>query len=115
MVGDMSRQQREWRQKEERENSERQSLAPSGAVANRVGSSSEKTLYFQDQIPKAQIRRGPQRAATAVSHAQLIALYWVLRNGVPYKEQAHQLEEQRRESLIRHHLHRLSELGYKTA
>src|SRR5437867_6909966 len=89
--------------------------APSGAVANRVGSSSEKTLYFQDQIPKAQITRGPQRAATAVSHAQLIALYWVLRNGVPYKEQAHQLEEQRRESLIRHHLHRLSELGYKTA
>ena len=75
----------------------------------------KKHSTFKIKYQRLKVRRGPQPAATAVSHAQLIALYWVLRNGVPYKEQAHQLEEQRRESLIRHHLHRLSELGYKTA
>jgi len=48
----------------------------------------------------------------AVAHAQLIALYWVLRNGVPYQQQRQQLEQQEREFLIRHHLHRLAQLGY---
>jgi transposase len=75
----------------------------------------KKNSIFQNRYQRLKARRGPQRAATAVSHAQLIALYWVLRNGVPYQEQVHRLNEQRRDSLIRHHLHRLSELGYKTS
>jgi transposase len=75
----------------------------------------KKNSAFRNKYYRLKPRRGPQRAATAVSHAQLIALYWVLRNGVPYQEQIHQLEEQRRESLVRHHLRRLAELGYKTA
>jgi hypothetical protein len=53
-----------------------------------------------------------KRATIAVAHAQLIALYWVLRSGVPYQQQRQDLEQQQRESLIRHHLHRLAQLGY---
>jgi transposase len=75
----------------------------------------KKDSAFRNRYYRLKARRGPQRAATAVSHAQLIALYWVIRNGVPYQEQAHQLKEQQRDSLIRHHLRRLAELGFKTA
>ena len=75
----------------------------------------KKNSAFRTRYYRLKARRGPQRAATAVSHAQLIALYWVLRNGKPYQEQIHQLEERQRDSLIHHHLRRLAELGYKTA
>ncbi len=43
---------------------------------------------------------------------QQILMYWVLRNGAPYQQQRQDLERQQRESLIRHHLHRLAQLGH---
>jgi transposase len=72
----------------------------------------KKNSSFRDRYHRLKPRRGPQRAATAVSHAQLIAIYWVLRNRVPYQEQVQQLDDRRREVMIRHHLNRLKELGY---
>jgi transposase len=72
----------------------------------------KKTSSFRDRYERLKPRRGPQRAATAVSHAQLIAIYWVLRNRQPYQEQTQQLDERRRDSMIHHHLNRLRELGY---
>jgi transposase len=75
----------------------------------------KKNSTFRDRYQRLKPRRGPQRAATAVAHAQLIALYWVLRTGIPYQEKTQQMDEQRREAMVRHHLKRLSELGYKTA
>lgn len=72
----------------------------------------KKNSSFRDRYQRLKPRRGPQRAATAVSHAQLIAIYWVLRNRVPYQEQVQQLDHRRREAMIRHHLNRLKELGY---
>jgi len=71
-----------------------------------------KNSSFQSRHRRLRLRRGAQRANIAVGHAQLIALYWVLRLGVPYQQQSQQAREQERESLIRHHLHRLTELGY---
>jgi hypothetical protein len=47
------------------------------------------------------------------AHAQLIAIYWALRNGTPYLQQVQRLQEDRREAQIRHHLQRLSKLGYE--
>lgn len=73
----------------------------------------KKNSTFRGRYQRLKPRRGPQRAATAVGHAQLIALYWVLRNGKPYQEQTVDIDNQRRESMIRHHLKRLGELGYK--
>ena len=48
-----------------------------------------------------------------IGHAQLIAIYWALRNGTPYPEQVQRLQQDRREAQIRHHLQRLTKLGYE--
>ena len=49
----------------------------------------------------------------AIAHAQLIAIYWALRNGTPYPEQVQRLEQDRREAQIRYHLQKLTKLGYE--
>jgi transposase len=72
----------------------------------------KKNSVFRDRYHRLKPRRGPQRAATAVTHAQLIAIFWALRNRVPYQERAPQLDDRRREAMIQHHLNRLKELGY---
>ena len=72
----------------------------------------KKHSAFRDRYHRLKPRRGPQRAATAVAHGQLIAVYWVLRNRVPYQEQEQKLDDQRRDAMIHHHLSRLKELGY---
>jgi len=75
----------------------------------------KKNSAFRDRYHRLKPRRGPQRAATAVAHAQLIALYWALRNGEPYQHTVREIGQQRRDAIIRHHLKRLDELGYKPA
>jgi transposase len=87
----------------------RAALAQTGWAGAKKRDSSLRARYQQ-----VKLRRGPQRAATAVSHAQIIALYWVLRTGMPYQEHVRQFEQTRRESQIRHHLLRLVQLGYDT-
>jgi transposase len=72
----------------------------------------KKNSAFRDRYQRLKPRRGPQRAATAVAHAQLIAIFWALRNGLPYQQRAQQLDDRRREAMIHHHLTRLKELGY---
>jgi transposase len=74
----------------------------------------KKNSTFQFRYQRLKTRRGGKRAAIAVAHAQIIALYWVLRNGVPYQQQIRELQRQQRESMIRHHLARLTQLGYPT-
>ena len=49
----------------------------------------------------------------AIAHAQLIGIYWALRNGIPYPEQVQGMEQDRREAQIRYHLQRLTKLGYE--
>jgi transposase len=75
----------------------------------------KKNSMFRDRYKRLKPRRGSHRAATAVGHAQLIALYWTLRSGVPYQEQPKEMDNQRRDAMIHHHLKRLTELGYKPA
>ena len=73
----------------------------------------KKDSAFQLRYHRIKLRRGPQRAVTAVGHAQLVALYWVLRNGIAYQEQTRQIEHNRREALIQHHLRQLIKLGHE--
>ena len=49
----------------------------------------------------------------AIAQAQLRAIYGALRNGIPYPEQVQRLEQDQREAQIRHHLQRLTKLGYE--
>ena len=73
----------------------------------------KKDSVFQLPYRKLKIRRGAQRAVIAVGHAQLIAIYWTLRNGTPYQEQVCHIEEDRRAMQIRHHLRQLTKLGFE--
>jgi transposase len=72
-----------------------------------------KNSLFSVRYQRVKLRRGGQRAVIAIGHAQLIAIYWALRNRTPYPEQVEQLEQNRREAQIRHHLQRLDKLGYE--
>ena len=73
----------------------------------------KKDSAFQLRYRRVKLRRGGQRAVTAVAHAQLIALYWVLRNGTAYQEQIRHREQNRRQALIQHHLRQLTKLEYE--
>jgi transposase len=73
----------------------------------------KKNSSFQLRYQKLKSRRGPQRAVTAVAPAQRIAIYWTLRNGIPYQEQIRHSEEDRRKGQIRHHLRQLTKLGHQ--
>jgi len=73
----------------------------------------KKDSLFQHRYQRLKLRRGAKRAVTAVAHAQLIAIYWTLRNGVPYLEHVRQIQEDRRNAQIQHHLHQLTKLGHQ--
>lgn len=75
----------------------------------------KKDSTFQIRYQKLKLRRGAQRAVTAIAHAQLIALYWTLRNGTPYQEHRRLIEQDRRQALIQHHLRQLNKLGHEFA
>jgi len=77
-----------------------------------AGAASKSSL-FQARYQRLKLRRGGQRAVMAIAHAQLRAIYWALRNGIPYPEQVQRLEQDQREAQIRHHLQRLTKLGYE--
>ncbi len=77
-----------------------------------AGAADKKSL-FQLRYQRVKLRRGGQRAVLAIAHAQLIAIYWALRNGTPYPEQVQRMEQDRREAQIRYHLQRLTKLGYE--
>lgn len=73
----------------------------------------KKNSSFQSRYYRTKSRRGPQRAIMAVAHAQLIAIYWALRTGVPYEEQNQMTENERRKKQIEYHLRQLEKLGHE--
>jgi transposase len=73
----------------------------------------KKNSDFQLRFQRIKLRRGAQRAAMAVAHAQLIAIYWALRTGTPYRDQIQQTQNERRHAQIQHHLRQLEKLGYE--
>ena len=79
-----------------------------------MGWSRRQESLFQMRYQRVKLRRGGQRAVMPIAHAQLIAIYWALRNGTPYPEQVARLDQDRREAQIRYHLQRLTKLGYES-
>jgi hypothetical protein len=47
-----------------------------------------KNSLFSVRYQRVKLRRGGQRAVIAIGHAQLIAIYWALRNGTPYRNKS---------------------------
>ncbi len=73
----------------------------------------KKNSSFQARFRRIKQRRGAQRAIMAVAHAQLLAIYWTLRNGIPYQDQIQMTEEDRRKKQIHYHLRQLQKLGHE--
>src|SRR5712692_3437887 len=73
-----------------------------------------KNTYLGELYRRFARRKGKQRAAIVVAHSILEAVYFILRDHVPYKELGPQyLESIHLDQTIRYHVHRLEALGVK--
>jgi transposase len=85
------------------------------AIMGEVAWASVKTKasYFYAQFHRIARRRGRNKAAIAVAHSILTAVYHVLRTGQPYTELGVDYFDRLDASRIeRHHVRRLEQLGY---
>ena len=72
-----------------------------------------KSSYFSAQYQRIAARRGKKRATVAVAHSILIAIYYVLKNDVPFRDLgADYYDNYNREHKIRGYLKRLHSLGW---
>jgi transposase len=82
-------------------------------VTAAVSASRQKGSYYKDKYHRLRARRGRLRAAMAIAHKILIAVYHMLARGAPYRELGEAfLDQQARQRTVRHLLHRLNHLGY---
>ena len=69
--------------------------------------------YFHAQFHRLARRRGRNKAATAVAHSILVAVYHILKTGQPYAELGVDYFDTLNATRIeRHHVRRLEQLGY---
>lgn len=72
-----------------------------------------KGSYFSAQYQRIAARRGKNRATIAVAHSMLIAIYHVLKTGLPFRDLgAKYYDNYNRERKINAYLKRLYELGW---
>ena len=72
-----------------------------------------KTSYLRAQFLRIKARRGAKKAILAVAASMLTAAYYMLRDGVPYRDLGPQhFDRQQRGKTIRRLLRRLHDLGY---
>jgi transposase len=73
--------------------------------------SKKKDCFLKDRFWRL-AARGKKRALVAIAHTVLVLLYRSLATGQPYQERgAIEVNEQKRNRLIRHHVRRLGKLG----
>ena len=71
-----------------------------------------KTSYLRAQFLRIKARRGAKKAILAVAASMLTAAYFMLRDGVPYRDLGPQhFDERQRASTIRRLVRRLQDLG----
>lgn len=74
--------------------------------------SRKKNSAFQARYQRLKPKLGHKRALVAVAHALVRAVYYVLANQEPYRENPPQpFSDQQRQRVIRHHTRRLRRLG----
>jgi hypothetical protein len=77
-------------------------------------SHSRKPTFFTARYHRLAARRGRKRAAVAIAHSLLIAVYHVLKDGVVFNDLGPtHFERRNQEAIVRRSLHRLEALGYK--
>lgn len=73
--------------------------------------SNKKDCFLKDRFWRL-AAHGRKRALVAIAHAILILVYRTLSTGLPYQERGlHEVNERKRQRLIRHHVRRLGRLG----
>ena len=84
------------------------------AALGAVRSGRTQPNFFSARYQRLAARRGPKRAAMAVAHSMLVAIYHMLRNGEHFQDLGpHFHDEQRRERVVKRSVQRLEELGYR--
>ena len=84
------------------------------AALGAVRAGRTKPNFFSARYQRLAARRGPKRAAMAVAHSMLIAIYHMLKDGEHFRDLGpHYHDEQRRERVVKRTVQRLEELGYK--
>lgn len=72
-----------------------------------------KASYLRAQFQRIKARRGARKAIIAVAASMLTAAYFILRDGVPYRDLGPtHFDRQHRDSTVRRLLRRLQDLGY---
>lgn len=90
----------------------RTALIEAALGAVRAGRS--KPNFFSARYQRLAARRGSKRAAMAVAHSILVAIYRILSDGAHFHDLGpHFHDEQRRERVVRRSVQRLQELGYR--
>lgn len=78
-----------------------------------IAASRKKNSYPQAQFRRLAARRGKLRAQVAVAHSLLVAAYFILRDGVEYRDLgADHFDRLRPEALTRYLVRRLEQLGH---
>jgi transposase len=77
-------------------------------------SHSRKQTFFTARYRRIAGRRGKKRAAIAIAHSLLVAVYHVLKDGVVFQDLGPSYFDRRNsDAILRRSLHRLQALGYK--
>jgi hypothetical protein len=73
----------------------------------------KKDSYYRAQFHRLRARRGPKKAIVAVAASMLTAVYYILRDGVEYRELGgHYFESLDRPKMARRLVKRLEHLGF---
>lgn len=87
----------------------RSALVEAGRAASRT-----KNTYSNSQYHRLVARRGTKKAAMAVGHSLLVAIYHMLKDGTAYQDLGYQyFEERDRQAIVKRSVKRLTALGYK--
>ena len=78
-----------------------------------VAAAQKKGSYYRDKYHRLKARRGPKRAAMAIAHKILIAVYHMLAKAVPFKELGETfLDQQAAKRTAANLVRRLANLGF---
>lgn len=73
-----------------------------------------KGTYLRDKYHKLKARRGAKRAAIAIAHKILISVYYMLKEGVAYKELGEDyLDKRNRDKTVKYYLRQMERLGFE--
>ena len=75
----------------------------------------KKGSFFKAQFDRIAVRRGKNRAVVAVAHSMLIAIYYILKTGEPFKDLGENYYSQfNTERKINYYLKKLNKLGWQS-